>query len=249
MEGKDDERARGSASTASGRGGADLNADQPVALQTAGIRFSQNTVSGPTYVQGRQIPLPCLATQMRILGYRSEPIDVVTMPDGKLTSLDNRRLWAAQQAGLETIPARVHHWNEPAPKSWGRKRFKASREIRQTDAALRMEGAELIPQGRVARTFYEAVVIRGSRQRPREGERFPLAGSADQPRYTRERPMAREQTKSAAERSEGRQRPVKGALDRSGSTTASKPDSSTWSRRRRTAQARKTQARKRGIER
>lgn len=57
-------------------------------VSPAVIRFSQSTVSGPTYLNAHEMTLADLEQSMRDHGYRSEPIDVVRMPDGQLTSLD-----------------------------------------------------------------------------------------------------------------------------------------------------------------
>jgi hypothetical protein len=88
------------------------------------IRFSQTTVGSDA---------PELASNMKAHGWVGEPIDVVRMPDGKLTSVDNTRVLAARQAGIE-VRAVVHEAYEPlpgpamverfttkggAPKTWG----------------------------------------------------------------------------------------------------------------------------------
>lgn len=82
-------------------------------LPVDSIRFSQNTVSGPTHLDGKQIALSTLMENFAKSGYTSAPIDVVRMPDGKLTSLDNRRLWAAYLVGAAEVPARIHEMSDP----------------------------------------------------------------------------------------------------------------------------------------
>lgn len=76
---------------------------EPVWLNPDNIRFSQNTIGGPTRLAGEWISVPELVNQFREHRYVSEPVDVVRMPDGGLFSLDNRRLFAAQEAGLPEI--------------------------------------------------------------------------------------------------------------------------------------------------
>jgi len=40
---------------------------------------------------------------MRANGWQGDAIDVVRMPDGKLTTLDNTRVLAADQAGIQVF--------------------------------------------------------------------------------------------------------------------------------------------------
>ncbi len=50
-----------------------------------------------------------MAAWMLKYGWRlSEPADMVKMKDGRLVSLDHRRLWAAARAGIKQVSARVH---------------------------------------------------------------------------------------------------------------------------------------------
>lgn len=59
-------------------------------------------------------------------GWNGDPIDVVRMPDGKLTSFDNKRLAAANDAGID-VQARIHEFDAPflssrlpdPPGTWG----------------------------------------------------------------------------------------------------------------------------------
>lgn len=75
------------------------------------IRTTQTTVKQ----QGATIPK--LVESMKRDGFVVEPdrlIDVVRMPDGKLTSLDNTRILAAQRAGVN-IQARVFDHADSLP--------------------------------------------------------------------------------------------------------------------------------------
>lgn len=87
------------------------------------VRFSQNSVNEAAEVEAG----------MRADGWVGEPIDVVRMPDGGLTTIDNTRLLAAKRAGIrvrvyvhnlkEAIPQRradeLRPRKGPAPKTWG----------------------------------------------------------------------------------------------------------------------------------
>ncbi len=76
----------------------------PVNLDPATIRFSQHSVTGA-------VPI---TDSMRSDGWVGAPIDVVRMPDGDLTTIDNTRVLAARQAGID-VSANVHGFDEPLP--------------------------------------------------------------------------------------------------------------------------------------
>jgi Domain of unknown function (DUF4157) len=70
------------------------------------IEYSQADVSFTTR-DGET--LGQMAAGMRQSGWDlSKPADVVKMADGRLVSLDHRRLWAAERAGLTQVSARIH---------------------------------------------------------------------------------------------------------------------------------------------
>jgi len=68
-----------------------------------GISFStKNRDTGESQSVG-------MAAQMMKTGWDvSQPADIVKLSDGRLVSLDHRRLWAADRAGLKQVSARVH---------------------------------------------------------------------------------------------------------------------------------------------
>ena len=68
------------------------------------IRFSQSSVNNADE----------LILSMQTNGWKGAPIDVVEMPDGKLTTLDNTRVAAARKTHTK-IHAYVHHYNDPLP--------------------------------------------------------------------------------------------------------------------------------------
>ncbi|HEY9483131.1 MAG TPA: WXG100 family type VII secretion target [Micromonosporaceae bacterium] len=76
----------------------------PVNLDPAAIRFSQHSVTGAG----------AITDSMRSDGWVGTPIDVVRMPDGDLTTIDNTRVLAARQAGID-VSANVHGFDEPLP--------------------------------------------------------------------------------------------------------------------------------------
>jgi hypothetical protein len=77
------------------------------------IRFSQNTVSysKTDRVTGSKYTYDDLVTSMKNTGWKGDPVDVVKMPDGKITSMDNTRITAAREAGID-VKATIHDFNE-----------------------------------------------------------------------------------------------------------------------------------------
>ncbi|ETS32501.1 hypothetical protein PTE_01132 [Photorhabdus khanii NC19] len=61
--------------------------------------------------QVKNIPT-MIVNSMKTNGWKGEPIDVVKMPDGKITSMDNTRISAAREAGIE-VKATVRSFDEP----------------------------------------------------------------------------------------------------------------------------------------
>jgi hypothetical protein len=51
---------------------------------------------------------------MRANGWLGRPIDVVRMPDGGLTAVDNTRVLAAHEAGID-VRATIHGFDDPLP--------------------------------------------------------------------------------------------------------------------------------------
>ena len=52
-----------------------------------------------------------LVASMRSNGWKGDAVDVVRMPDGKLTSMDNTRITAAREAGID-VRATVRSFDE-----------------------------------------------------------------------------------------------------------------------------------------
>lgn len=51
---------------------------------------------------------------MRANGWRGKPVDVVRMPDGRLVTVDNSRVLAAHEAGID-VRAVVHSFDDAIP--------------------------------------------------------------------------------------------------------------------------------------
>ncbi|WP_326590486.1 RHS repeat-associated core domain-containing protein [Streptomyces sp. NBC_01294] len=76
-------------------------------IASAEIRFSQKSVTNAKQT------VDSIAEK----GWAGAPVDVVRMPDGKLTSIDNRRVLGAKKVGID-VQARVHDYNEPLPQEF-----------------------------------------------------------------------------------------------------------------------------------
>ncbi|MDO7930378.1 DUF637 domain-containing protein [Pseudomonas sp. KFB-139] len=78
------------------------------------IRFSQNSVSFNKVDRGtgENYTYEDLVKGMRASGWNGDPVDVIKMPDGKLTSMDNTRIAAAREAQID-VKARVRDFDEP----------------------------------------------------------------------------------------------------------------------------------------
>jgi hypothetical protein len=53
---------------------------------------------------------------MKIGGWQGAPIDVVRMPDGFMTSIDNTRVLAARYAGID-VKTNIHDFNSSLPNN------------------------------------------------------------------------------------------------------------------------------------
>lgn len=63
-------------------------------------------------VSGTQYTYDNLVQSMRANGWKGDPVDVVKMPDGKLMSMDNTRIAAAREAGID-VKATVRGFDDP----------------------------------------------------------------------------------------------------------------------------------------
>ena len=97
-------RARAPDSKNPGSGEAFTLAAEAESFAPSAIRFSQSSVNGAADI----------ADSMRASGWVGDPIDVVRMQDGGLTSVDNTRVLAANEAGIN-VQAVVHGFDDPLP--------------------------------------------------------------------------------------------------------------------------------------
>jgi filamentous hemagglutinin len=66
------------------------------------IRFSQDSVSYLKQRPGQaSYTLDDLVNGMRTQGWKGDPVDVVRLPDGTFSSIDNTRILAAREAGID----------------------------------------------------------------------------------------------------------------------------------------------------
>ncbi|WP_425543455.1 DUF6531 domain-containing protein [Streptomyces luteireticuli] len=107
------------------------------------VRHSQTSVNG-----GRE-----LVDSMRAKGWAGDPIDVVKMPDGGLTTIDNTRVVAARHAGID-VKVRVHAFDEVLPNQ------------QQIDRLTTPKG---IPE-----TWGDAVGLRIGKQSAKYRNRWPM---------------------------------------------------------------------------
>jgi RHS repeat-associated protein len=76
-------------------------------LAPSAVRLSQTSVNGVSKI----------AESMRANGWVGDPIDVVRMPDGGLTTIDNTRVIAAHQAGID-VQARIRAFDDTLPNEF-----------------------------------------------------------------------------------------------------------------------------------
>ena len=71
------------------------------------IRYSQSSVNGSSEI----------IDSMKKNGWKGDPIDVVEMPDGIYTTIDNTRVVSAREAGIN-VKANVHGYNDILPEEY-----------------------------------------------------------------------------------------------------------------------------------
>lgn len=88
-------------------------ASEITSLNAQEVRLSQRTVSYSKVdrATGNVYTYDDLVSSMRQNGWRGDPVDVARMPDGKLTSMDNTRITAAREAGIE-VQATVRDYSD-----------------------------------------------------------------------------------------------------------------------------------------
>ncbi|MED1599181.1 ParB/RepB/Spo0J family partition protein [Bacillus pseudomycoides] len=68
------------------------------------IRFSQTSVNGSEEI----------IASMKSNGWKGDPIDFIRMPDGNLTTIDNTRVAASREAGIE-VQVTIRNYSDPLP--------------------------------------------------------------------------------------------------------------------------------------
>ena len=71
------------------------------------IRYSQSSVNGSEEI----------IASMKKSGWNGAPIDIVEMPDGIYTTIDNTRVASARQVGIN-VEANIHSYNEVLPSEY-----------------------------------------------------------------------------------------------------------------------------------
>lgn len=155
------------------------------------VRHSQTTVNSPTRLFNISLSLDELVAIYKHSNYLGDPIAVVKMPDGKLTSLDNRRLWAARRAGLEAIPATVHDPDEPWGTSGQQRSMSRPFPVIDMKGELGRPGRVVLEANARPTTHLLAVVRRCANQTALHGGPVPLLGVEGDARVDKIRPVTR----------------------------------------------------------
>jgi uncharacterized protein DUF6861 len=139
------------------------------------IRYSQGNVSPET---SNGTPIKVVADDMRKNGwdYEKGVPDMVEYPDGRIVTVDHRRLVAASQAGLEEVPARVHPASEKIVNKKQKNRFRLQTEF--TDP----ETGKVYKKEDVPSNWGEAAKFRAVNQRLWGYPDFPIEGSPNLPK-------------------------------------------------------------------
>jgi len=91
-----------------------------VTIEPVEIRFSQSSVSfrkkriNPKTLEAEYYTYHDITSSMQEKGWNGTPINVVKMPDGSLTTIDNTRLLAARDAGIKA-KVQIHEFNKVMP--------------------------------------------------------------------------------------------------------------------------------------
>lgn len=157
-------------------------------VPTEEVRFTQRTVSRMT---STGVLLTDLAASMAEKGWRGGPLHAVVLDDGRIVSLDNRRLTATRMAGFEQVPTAIHAPSERLadwPHEWDATRggrYALAVDIRQlADGTLRAggdQGVVLYRRGQIPETWGEFAQFRMAD--PRNPFPSDLTGSGHAPVY------------------------------------------------------------------
>ena len=142
------------------------NLTKTSSLNPNDIRFSQTTVSYNKIDRktGNKFTYDDLVDNMKKDGWKGDPVDVVKMPDGKVTSIDNTRILAAREAGID-VQATVRNAGD---------KLSPAEVERFTD----------LDKGFYPDTWGEAMTGRINRQKPKSFAKDNPLGSIDSPKVT-----------------------------------------------------------------
>ncbi|WP_197279280.1 LysM peptidoglycan-binding domain-containing protein [Novosphingobium sp. AAP1] len=87
-----------------------------VALDANAVRFSQESVSFTKIRPGGNYTYDDIVQSMSANGWKGDAIDVVRLPNGEFTTIDNTRVLAAREAGID-VQANVRAFDEQLPSN------------------------------------------------------------------------------------------------------------------------------------
>ncbi|WP_249127136.1 hemagglutinin repeat-containing protein [Acinetobacter nosocomialis] len=105
-----------------------FNYGKTISIDPTRLSFSQATVSHQKV--GKPYNYDGMVESMKKNGWNGEPVDIVIMPNGSATSMDNTRILAAREAGID-VKAKVRDFNTPLT-SLEKDRFKSGNVVPKT---------------------------------------------------------------------------------------------------------------------
>ena len=141
------ERLNAQRNAGAGKGNESGNKSGTATINPNDIRFSQSSVNGASEI----------IDSMKAKGWDGDPIDVVRMPDGNLTTIDNTRVLAARYAEID-VQANVHAFDEVLPQD--------------LDLIERLTTPKGVPQ-----TWGDAVLLRIGKQNSGYRNTYPLGSN------------------------------------------------------------------------
>ena len=141
------ERLNAQRNAGAGKGNETGNKSGTATINPNDIRFSQSSVNGASEI----------IDSMKAKGWDGDPIDVVRMPDGNLTTIDNTRVLAARYAEID-VQANVHAFDEVLPQD--------------LDLIERLTTPKGVPQ-----TWGDAVLLRIGKQNSGYRNTYPLGSN------------------------------------------------------------------------
>lgn len=105
-----------------------FNYGKTISIDPTRLSFSQATVSHQKV--GKPYNYDGMVESMKKNGWNGEPVDIVIMPNGSATSMDNTRILAAREAGID-VKAKVRDFNTTLT-SLEKDRFKSGNVVPKT---------------------------------------------------------------------------------------------------------------------